>query len=85
PQTHGEYTWNGAHVFRISTNNGIGLKGRISHEDQTNSDKYNNRYYSNTIQRSFYIEDTLYTVSSRYIKANHLDNLNEINSLELEC
>ncbi|UCG68754.1 MAG: beta-propeller domain-containing protein [Thermoplasmata archaeon] len=83
PHTHGEYTWNGVYVFRISAENGIGLKGRISHEDRMNSDNYYQRYYSNAIPRSFYIEDTLYTVSSRYIKAHNLDDLNEINSVEL--
>jgi uncharacterized secreted protein with C-terminal beta-propeller domain len=85
PQTHGEYKWNGAYVFRISAVGGFLLQGRITHEDQVDSKNSNHRYYTNAIQRSFYIEDTLYTVSSTHVKANHLDNLNEINSLELEC
>ncbi|UCE72933.1 MAG: beta-propeller domain-containing protein [Methanomassiliicoccales archaeon] len=82
PSTSGEHTWSGAYVFDISEDSGIDLAGRISHDQDMTSTKY--YYYSSyQVKRSFYIEDTLYTVSDSLIKANDLDDLQEINSVEL--
>ncbi|UCE37940.1 MAG: beta-propeller domain-containing protein [Thermoplasmata archaeon] len=79
PSTGGEYTFYGAYVFDISTTSGINLDGRISH-DEDMSQYYNGPYY---IKRSFYIQDVLYTVSGSMIKANNLDDLTEVNTVDL--
>ncbi len=88
PNAYGEYIWNGAYVFDITTSSGIQLNGRITHIDESaepGSDKYYGYgHYSKNIRRSFYIDETLYTISDYMLKANNLNNLNEINALEFE-
>ncbi|WKT57843.1 beta-propeller domain-containing protein [Candidatus Nitrosotenuis chungbukensis] len=68
--------WRGFYVFGINPSDGITLKGMISHSNGTGYD------YSMP-SRSFYIGDTLYTVSSNLIKMNDLSDLHEINELKL--
>jgi uncharacterized secreted protein with C-terminal beta-propeller domain len=88
PSTHGEFTWQGAYVFDISEEYGFCLKGRITHRDE-NSDQVGKRsiWYnyssSDSIKRSFYIEDVLYTFSDSKLKANHLVDLCELNTIDL--
>jgi uncharacterized secreted protein with C-terminal beta-propeller domain len=85
PSTHGEYKWTGAYVLHLSVDNGFMLEGRISHsEDSADPDDPWGYYYTNSIKRSFYIDDVLYTVSDHLLKANSLDDLTEISSVELE-
>jgi len=87
--THGEYIWSGAYVFDISTSGGFKLKGRITHLDAIEQNEqeieryYYSRFYSNKIKRSFYIDETLYTLSDNLIKANDLDDLWEITAMGL--
>jgi uncharacterized secreted protein with C-terminal beta-propeller domain len=78
------YTFNAAYVFHISPENGIMLRDTISHPKETDGMSYYwNRYYDSDIQRSFYIDETLYTLSNNYLKMNLLDDLSEIKVLEL--
>ena len=81
---YGEYVWQGAYVFDISTE-GINLRGQITHmDDNTDLLKSGYYYYSGyTVQRSLYIEDVLYTISGMKIKMNNMDTLAEINSIEI--
>ena len=71
--------WQGAYVFNI-TSDKIGLKGKISHTNMSRKDSY---YYGEHIQRSLYMDDTLYTVSLSQIRANSLDDLDEKGRVEL--
>ena len=76
-------TFQGAYVFNLDLENGFVLKGRITHENRSDDkDKYYYDYLSK-ISRSLYIENVLYTISQRMIKANNLDDLKEIKSLTL--
>jgi uncharacterized secreted protein with C-terminal beta-propeller domain len=79
------YTYSAAHVFHISLEKGFELKGIIDHPIDPDSQYYNWGYrnYNNEIKRAFYIENTLYTLSNSYLKANNLDDLNEINIMRL--
>ncbi|MGD9131179.1 MAG: beta-propeller domain-containing protein [Candidatus Bathyarchaeota archaeon] len=81
---YGEYVWQGAYVFDISLD-GIELSGRITHMDDKadllKSGYYFGSYY--TVQRTLYIEDVLYTISSMKVKMNNLETLTEINAVEL--
>lgn len=78
-----QQNWQGAFVFNVDLNNGFVLKGRITHANETlNKTDYYYDYLSQ-IRRSLYIDDVLYTVSSRMVKMNSLNNLNEINKVEL--
>jgi uncharacterized secreted protein with C-terminal beta-propeller domain len=82
---YGEFTFQGAFVYRLSLENGFEFKGRITHLDD--EDILKSGYYgywgSSSISRSLYIDDVLYTISNNMIKMNNLETLIEINSIKL--
>ena len=84
PNAHGEFVYQGAYVFNITTDV-IELRGRITHlENDTDLLKSGYYFYSEySVKRSLYIEDVLYSISDKKIKMNNLANLEEINSIEL--
>lgn len=81
-----ELEFSGAAVFKIDKTK-IELQGKIDHSDKGEGSQqdywlgYN--YYDNTVKRSLYIENILYSFSNNYIKMNNLENLQQINSLRL--
>ncbi|TET58153.1 hypothetical protein E3J51_01535 [Candidatus Bathyarchaeota archaeon] len=78
------YTTNhhqGAYVFNITLEGGFKLKGTITHQPVTSTTHYIE--YSYEVQRTLYIENTLYTISEAKIKMNTLDTLQPINEIEL--
>ena len=84
PWQYGEFTFQGAYVYKINLDEGFKFKGRITHV--TEQDELKRGYYYDwytQIKRSLYIGDILYTVSNKIIKANDLDDLTEINKVEL--
>jgi inhibitor of cysteine peptidase len=83
---YGEPVYQGAYVFNISVDNGLQLKGRVTHiEDPTELEEYYYYYYYSPffVIRSLYIDDVLYTISNTKIKMNNLDNLDYIDEVEL--
>lgn len=72
--------WQGAYVFDIDLG-GIDLRGKISHEVDSGNDAY--WYNTAYVRRSLFMDDVLYTISDKKIKANELDNLAEIKEVEL--
>jgi hypothetical protein len=77
-------TINAAYVFDISLENGFVLRDTIEHpEDEDETVQYRYRDYDSDIYRSFYIDDTLFTLSYNYLMANHLSDLNQIGLLDL--
>jgi inhibitor of cysteine peptidase len=74
--------WQGAYIFDISLD-GIELRGGITHmEDGFVVDgKY--YYYDYTVQRTLYIDNVLYTISSMKVKMNNLETLAEINEVDI--
>lgn len=79
------YTYNAAYVFDISQDNGFLLRNTIEHPNELPDEIVYWRYqgYDSYIQRSFYIDDTLYTLSNDYLKMNDLDDLQDINLIKL--
>lgn len=78
----------GAAVFNVNKE-GFELVGRIDHgsDYQNSGDRDYWRgysYYDNTVKRSLYIEDILYTFSNNYILMNDLEDLDLIKKLELK-
>jgi inhibitor of cysteine peptidase len=86
----GDYYKQSAYVFDISVENGILLRGIISHgtdvqiEEESGKEMYYTYDYGNSIQRALYIQDTLYTISNNMVKMNSLNDLSEINSINLQ-
>jgi inhibitor of cysteine peptidase len=82
----GEPVWQGAYVFNVSLDQGIQIKGGITHvedPDELEQDYYYYFYSSFSVTRSLYIGDVLYTISGAKIKINSLENLDYINEVQL--
>ncbi|USN45779.1 MAG: beta-propeller domain-containing protein [Candidatus Woesearchaeota archaeon] len=72
--------WHGAYVFDVDET-GFTQKGTIQHGSSSTS-----YYYwrdSATVLRGLYIDDVLYTLSTKYLKANDLETLEPLASLSL--
>lgn len=72
---------NGAAVFTI-TKEGFTYRDQIDHSDGTSSDNisrgfYDYSYYDTVVKRSMYIEDYLFTFSTKYLQSHALDTLVE--------
>jgi uncharacterized secreted protein with C-terminal beta-propeller domain len=66
--------WYGAYVFGLTPQTGFALRGTVQH----GSGDAGYYYYgssSSEVKRSLYIGDVLYTMSTKQIKANSLDDL----------
>jgi uncharacterized secreted protein with C-terminal beta-propeller domain len=87
----GDYSKESAYVFDISLSGGITLKGIIDHdmeiEEESEYPVWDSAYYKgnygNSIKRTLYINDVIYTVSDNMVKLNDLNSLVELNTLEL--
>jgi inhibitor of cysteine peptidase len=82
---YGEPVWQGAYVFDISVDDGLQIRGRITHIDDLSDLEESYYYYYSpfSVERSLYIGDVLYTISQAKIKMNNLENLDYINEVEL--
>ena len=82
---YGEPVWQGAYVFDVSLDQGVQIKGRITHiENLSDIEKgYYYFYAPFAVERSLYIDDVLYTVSDAKIMMNSIENLDYINEVEL--
>ncbi|MGV8086557.1 MAG: beta-propeller domain-containing protein [Candidatus Woesearchaeota archaeon] len=73
--------WNGAYVFDVSET-GFELFGKVKHS--SSETQYYSWFNTATVTRSLYIGDSLYTISTQFVKANDLDNdLESLNSITL--
>jgi uncharacterized secreted protein with C-terminal beta-propeller domain len=82
---YGQPVWQGAYVFDISIDNGLQLKGKITHVENVTDPEQDYYYYYSpfAVERSLYIDNVLYTISKAKIKMNSLDTLDYINEVEL--
>lgn len=78
PFLGGDYVWQGAYVFTISLDDGLALKGRVTHIEDSNI-----LDVSFHVKRALYIGNVLYTVSDRKIVMNSLDDLRLMGKVEL--
>ena len=80
-------TFSGAAIFKVDKS-GLELKGKIDHSDggrPSDIDSWRGyNYYDNTVKRSLYIDDVLYTFSNKYLKMNQLADLELVKKLELK-
>ena len=87
PFQYGDFTFQGAYVFKLTAESGFELKGRISHADASDLLK-SGEYFPqcSNVVRSAYIGDTLYTVSESKVLANDLSSMQSISGLTFsEC
>jgi len=86
--TYGNFVFGGAYVFTVDKTDGFKLKGKIDHADSklvsSGGAWTGYSYYDRNVKRSFYINDTLYTYSEKYLKANKISDLTEIKKLEIK-
>jgi len=82
---YGEPVWQGAYVFNVSLDQGIQIKGRITHTENLGDTEKDYYYFYSpfAVERSLYIDDVLYTISETKIKMNSLENLDYINEVQL--
>jgi len=74
--------WQGAYVFNV-TPSSFTLRGRITHQDATDSQYY--WYdYNKMMHRALYIDNTLYTVSNTKVLLNNLGTLSLITEVNLQ-
>ncbi len=85
PNTYGDYVFQGAYVLHISPEEGIFVRGRVTHLDGSD-DLLKSGYWFESdyeVERSLYIDDVLYTLSGRLIKMNSLTDLSELGRIDL--
>jgi uncharacterized secreted protein with C-terminal beta-propeller domain len=84
--TYGEFTFQGAYVYKLNIEDGFEYIGRITHMDEEDilkiGDYWYWGYYPYQITRCIYINDVLYTISDSMIKMNKLYTLEEENTLQ---
>ena len=84
PSMYGEFVFQGAYVFKVTPEEGFVLQGTVTHADPEELAKSGEYYWSNSnVKRSLYMDNYLYTVSGRYVKANYLDSLAPISSVQI--
>jgi uncharacterized secreted protein with C-terminal beta-propeller domain len=87
PDIYGDYRFQGAYVFHISPEDGISIRGNITHMDHAvESSRVKRGSFTEpdySVTRSLYIEDVLYTFSYNLIKMNSLGDLNELGTVDL--
>ncbi len=76
-------TFEGAYVFSLNLDKGFELKGKISHSLYPGIEDRYYYNYNSKIRRSLYINNVLYTVSGKEVKANDLSDLKEIKEIKL--
>ncbi len=83
--TFGDYVWQGAYVFNITIENGVKLRGGITHLDSITDLMKSGYYFSSpySVKRALYIDDVLYTISDKKVKMNNLEDLTEIHDVTL--
>src|SRR5438552_710699 len=73
--------WQGAYVFNVTIQDGIVLRGGITHLATGQLPSWNNSSFF--VTRALYIGSVLYTISNNTVKMNSLSDLTELNSVNL--
>jgi len=83
---YGDYVYQGAYVFHLSPEDGIQLRGRVTHIDDPQAFLRSGYWFESdlSVERSLYIDDTLYTISGGMIKMNDLGDLSEVGRVDLD-
>ncbi|KRQ86762.1 Beta propeller domain protein [Caloramator mitchellensis] len=85
PFDYGYFTYQGAYIYGIDLEKGFVLNGKITHlsdEDYKKAGDFGFDY-NKSVQRIIYIDNVLYTISNGIIKANDIETMQELNSINL--
>jgi uncharacterized secreted protein with C-terminal beta-propeller domain len=75
----------GAQVFRINLEEGVVFRGEVTHTDpRPENVTYYYPRYGQSVKRSLYIGEALYTVSDSLLKISSLTDLSEIKNITLQ-
>ncbi len=79
---YGTYIYQGMYLFNIDSQEGIALKGRITHSE-SGPNEY--KYFEDdvVVKRAMYIDDVLYTFSNNRLQLNNLSSLDLIKKISL--
>jgi len=76
--------WQGAYVFNVTIEEGIALRGQITHaENASDLGYYYPGYPLYYVKRALYIDNVLYTISEKKVMMHNLETLDKINQIEL--
>ena len=83
---YGKFTYQGAYVYNVSLEGGFQLKGRVTHVDDISKVTTDYSYYgaNDSVKRSLWIGDNLYTVSGAKVKVNRLADLADVATVRLQ-
>lgn len=83
---YGKTVFDGVYVYDVSLTQGFTLRGNVSHYN-TGEVENNVWYYygGNSIQRSMYIRDVLYTMSPNRLQLNDMVTLDNLKAIELSA
>ena len=77
-------TWQGAYAFSLTPKKGFEVRGKITHNEAEESQDWYWYGSPNAVRRSLFMDDVLYTVSEKKIKANDLNDIaKEIKEIKL--
>lgn len=80
---YGKFDFQGAYVYRVDVKEGFDLLGGITHVEQTPESYHAPGVYEKNVERVFYIEGIMYSVSKNYIMANRLEDLRLVGLVKL--
>ncbi|HOI13371.1 MAG TPA: beta-propeller domain-containing protein [Methanoculleus sp.] len=80
PGSYGTTTWQGAYAYSVDPKEGFTLAGTVTHAEKGSSYSWNS---PDAVQRSLFMEDTLYTVSHRSIIMTDLADGSRLNEVFL--
>lgn len=83
---YGSFAFQGAYVYQIDLQNGLLLKGRITHLSEEDYAKAGDYWYDSekSIRRILYIGDNLYTLSDEKIQAHNMTSLGNTGDVSLK-
>jgi inhibitor of cysteine peptidase len=84
----GQFTFQGAYIYRLSLEDGFDYQGRITHQTPEQMQHADDYYWywgssSTDITRTLFIGDVIYTISDSMVKMNNLEDLSEITNISL--
>lgn len=82
---YGDFTFQGAYIYRLTLDKGFELLGRISHHENTEAYSKSGYYwgeYQNDVDRILYADDTLITASDAMLQFHHLYDLNQLGQVK---